>query len=656
MEKTPIIKQENDTPQPLKVEAHSEAFDFVARHRDFFEHYARGKVNIEPAPAGLNTFAFNLENNTIYVNDRFYKDRGFSEEKTSFATLHEIEHFQEKLAILAEDGGERAFDRYLRRIGESEAYSLMDNCVADIRENRAVVEKSWSEKAFRDIEIDLYKNDLFKEIDFTEEPKHIQFAQALLREARVSDEVCVVAPEVRERLDALRMKSYDGESFFDIMTSPDVPMSARLALQNEHIWPLVKELLDQDIEEEKKKDKKEEGQDGGEGDGNPNEGEQKKREDKDAKEKIEGKSGAPSPKESSLEGGVAEGGETDPNEMFKEAYVRAKEKMPEAVPIEEIKKAFKEWQEIKKENPQDAADKEYAEKIGVKKEDLKKYRDIVKKLEAIKNPETDMSVVEELYSLFARIVAERRKLTPAPRYPIEEGENLVDPAELVAQAMAGNFEPKVWETHEIKEKKGKKFGEIEITLVCDRSDSMDGAKCVEQQKASVLMMEALKEFSKVCDEERVNMEQPLEVRSEIYSFQSTSADKTPLKKMSKELGEKERIECSAVLSTAPGDSTTDFVPLETIANNISEDLARQIEEGNVKKIVIVFTDGDSDDSERVKNVLKKLRDKKIIVIGVGITKDGKSALTTYSPDARLAETAGDLPVILAELLKKELMV
>ncbi len=125
---------------------------------------------------------------------------------------------------------------------------------------------------------------------------------------------------------------------------------------------------------------------------------------------------------------------------------------------------------------------------------------------------------------------------------------------------AGNLEPEVWETAETRERPGKKFGEVEITLVCDRSGSMaQGAKLIEQRKAAVLLMEALREFAERCEEERTNVDKPLEIRSEVYSFQSSSEDATPLKKMSKELGEKERIEVATALSSVEG-STTDFIP------------------------------------------------------------------------------------------------
>lgn len=605
------------------VAAHAEAVAFVEKHREYFEHYARGAVRFEPAPAGLDTFAFNLENNTIYVNGLFYAERELSDEKTAFALSHEAEHFLEKKALLAEPDGARTFERYLRDIKASKAYGLMDNCVADIRENRAVISKTSRESA--EIEKDLYKKDLFPETDFTTEPKHIQFAQALLREARLPDEQCQVSPEVRERLEEFRAQKAGDENFFDLLTHPDTPMSLRLALQNEHIWPIVKELLEQDIEEQKRP--RESGEEG------------------------EGKEG-----ESGKEAGE---GKIDPNKIFNDAYERAaKRGMPEAIPVEEIEKAFREWQKANSDNSLERADSEYAKKIGVEKSDLQKYRKIVDDLQNVRNPETGVSVVEELRDLFRRIIAKRLKKTSAPRYPVEEGEELADPAALVSEVKAGNLEPKVWETFEIKEKRGGRFGRVEISNIFDRSHSMnDGAaeKRREQQRAAVLSMEALKEIAELCEDERTNMTEPLEIFSEVYAFQSSDEDGKPLKEMSKEFGEKERIEIMKKLDTASG-STTDFVPLETILHELEKNQEKldQISRGEIKKIIFVFTDGGSDDVPRVRKVLEKLRGYGVVVVGIAITESGKPAITTYAPDARLAEKTEDLPRVSGELLKEHL--
>jgi hypothetical protein len=640
---------------------HEEAVEFVGRHRDFFEHYARGEVNVKPAPAGLDTFAFDLQSNDIYVNSRFYRERGFSDEKTTFATLHEIEHFKEKAQVLAERGGQRTFERYVNRIKSSRAYGLMDNCVADIRENRAVISRT--NQSFADIESSLYREDLFKETDFRSQPKHIQLAQALLRESRVPGETCEVAPEVHEKLDALRaIASKNGTKLLDAMTDPSTPMSMRLKLQDRYIWPAVDELLKKDMEDEKKqqqqkKDQQGQGQSGEqskdqsqgkEGQGEGSEKPQKKSwfgKGKKDKNKKEAPSGA----------SKGDKGETpsDPNEVFKGAYEDAEKKVMNAVPIEDVEKALKDWKEGGGD-PLERADREYAAKLGVKKEELDRYRNIVKSLEDMKNPETNQSVIEELRTLIERIIARRLKPVPTPRYPMEEGEDLVEAGQLVSDVKAGNLEPKVWETAETRERPGKKFGEVEITLVCDRSGSMaQGAKLIEQRKAAVLLMEALREFAERCEEERTNVDKPLEIRSEVYSFQSSSEDATPLKKMSKELGEKERIEVATALSSVEG-STTDFIPMETIEKRIDADSRKKITDGELKKIVVVFTDGESDDPGRVRKILQKLREQGVVAIGVGITEDGKAALTTYAPDAKLAEKAEQLGKTLGGLLQEHL--
>ena len=166
-------------------------------------------------------------------------------------------------------------------------------------------------------------------------------------------------------------------------------------------------------------------------------------------------------------------------------------------------------------------------------------------------------------------------------------------------------------------------------------------------------MEALKDFADICEAKRGNMDSPLEVRSEIFSFQSSSEDAKPLKPMSKDLSEKERVDIFGKLATTSG-STTDFVPLGVIEKGLTDELKKKIIEGELKKIVIVFADGGSDNVSLVRSVLDKLREAQVVVIGVGITESGEPALTTYAPNARLAETAEKLPAVLGDLLKENL--
>ncbi|MFA6227270.1 MAG: VWA domain-containing protein [Candidatus Paceibacterota bacterium] len=684
MERISIIEAKRaEDPEIPKESAemaeHAEAVAFVEKHRDFFEHYAKGKVNIEPAPQGLLTFAFDLEKNTIYVNSMFYKKQGFSDEKTLFAICHEIEHFSEKKAMLLEEGGEKKFEKYLKRIKSSKAFSLIDNCNGDIRENRSVVQRT--NEGMKDLEVKTYKEYLFAETDFTSQPRHIQFSHALLREARVSGEQCKVSGDVRVALDEVAKV----KGLMDIMTNPETPMSVRLRLQDKYIMPKIEALLEKDIEDKKKQkeeEKKGEGQKGQSGEeGDKKEGEQGKGEQSEESEKKDdgkdekgkkddrgktekgqkdkrgdekgenekGKDGLPPwpgrrSARNDREKGEKEPEETDPNKIFADEYAEAEKKFPEAVPMEEIEKAFKEWKEVQKgKDTADKADEDYAKKIGVEKKDLQNYRKVVESLQKAVNPETNVGVLEELKNLFQRIISKRLKKALAPKYPVAEGDELVDPAQLVADVKSGNLEPRVWEDTEIRERKGDRFGEVEITLVCDRSGSMqEGQKAVEQQKSAVLVMEVLKEFAELCESEKINIDKPLEVKSEIYGF-GAGEDNKPMKKMSVELGEAERIEVLKKLYDLPG-TTTDFNCLEAIDTNLDDKTKIKIKIGELKKIVIVFTDGGSDNPAKVQGVLKSLRDSGVVAIGVGITKAGQPVLSTYAPNALVVEDATKLPI------------
>ena len=380
MEGIPTIeaKKEKKERQTIETGNHAEALAFVKENLDFFEHHAKGNIKIEPAPEGLDTFAFNLENNTIYINSMFYEKLGFSKEKTIFATLHEIEHFLEKIQMLSEDGGEKNFDKYLKKIETSKAFDLMDNCVADIRENRTVVSKT--NKGMKDLEENMFKEDLFKETDFTSRPRHIQFCQAILREARVESEKCDVSPDVRQKLDELAKV----KGLMNIMTNPETPMSVRLKLQDKYILPKMEELLGRDIEDKKNQE--------GEGENKPKDGklDEKNNKSKDQKGSKGDKKNEPKgkPKKSDAKG-------DDPNKVFADEYEKANKKIPNAVPIEEVKKAFKEYKEEKQKNSPDKADEEYAEKLGVEKKDLQEYRKIAEALQKIVNPETNVSVMED---------------------------------------------------------------------------------------------------------------------------------------------------------------------------------------------------------------------------------------------------------------------
>ncbi len=81
---------------------------------------------------------------------------------------------------------------------------------------------------------------------------------------------------------------------------------------------------------------------------------------------------------------------------------------------------------------------------------------------------------------------------------------------------------------------------------------------------------------------------------------------------------------------------------------------QRIADKKLRKIIIVLSDGNSSDQAAAQKAAKELRDRGVIVVGVGITKSGAAITTTYAPDGRVCEKAGQLGTTLGDLLKEHL--
>jgi hypothetical protein len=164
-------------------------------------------------------------------------------------------------------------------------------------------------------------------------------------------------------------------------------------------------------------------------------------------------------------------------------------------------------------------------------------------------------------------------------------------------------------------------------------------------------LEALQEFTNDVEEEKSSTKASLDIRTEAWVFGS---EREEIKKLGGELTEKERVQIYKRLGNCDGESTKDFLALEQILQNLTPEEQEKIEQGRLKKIVLVMTDGESDDVSRVQGVSKALREKGVVVVGIGITDGGASVLETYAPEARVVSKQSDLPQVLAELLKEHL--
>jgi hypothetical protein len=693
VKKAPIPPEEERSVLSGKTGERSVVEDFFEQKRPFLEWYA-GDSSIRmrssegvvlPDGQPLDTFAIDLEEGVMYGHPKFFAgELGYTEDKALFAYLHEFEHFRELRRLLQEKEGRAVWQKHQQKIADKKRYHILDNCFDDVKMNRTVASRV---PTLAETRKKLYTENLFPDADLTGLPKHLQFAYILNCEHQEAGKQWQVAPDVREAmtgLEALRGKS--GASFIEYASSPHTPMSVRLRLQETIIEPLYDRFFEEDVAKKKEDAKsgnkpetkgkenkggetggekgksqseggpaeKEKGEEGGQkGDGSA--------QDRSAADEPSGElSGEPGPSGKAEPQKGAEGKLEHPEDFFRDMYDEFFRRHPQAIPKDRIHEAV--GKEIKRQEDLEAGKERsrigenaleaYARAQGVGVNDLKQYRNFVARIEDIVNPESGEKAIEELRSVFRRIITERKKRVPAPQYPLAEGDILSYPAEAVVRTRAGEQEPDVWEDIETKERQDKEIGNFDVIIVGDVSGSMrQGGKAEEQRLAIVLLLEALREFAEDLDIMRAELREDLDVRTAGWVFGSRAEC---LKPLSSELTEKERVGMYKRLNQPDGDSTCDYLVLEQLLAQLTDEEIDALQSGKLKKLIIVMSDGESQDADRVGRSLKKLRENGAAVVGVGITNAGAAIIETYAPEARICKKASDLALTLAELLKEHL--
>ena len=661
LEGSPIPTQVTGVPtQEEDATAEARLAIFFERNKDFFTLYA-GDTSIKAKPSRkLGTFAIDLENGDLYGDPSYYEKKGMTEAHAFNSFLHEFEHFRRLITLLRERGGLEKWRKHRDRVKAKPHLHVFDNVLEDISVDRAILSRAPNQQ---ETQFDLYRSHLWPKTDFTELPKHLQFIYALFREQMMPKEPVKVSDEVRSEIERLRkMKNASGQNVIEVMSNPDLPQAKRLALQESFFEPVYERFFEQDVKEKKEQEEKKKAEGGGGEDGEKDQSpgqSQPGKPEKPGEGKPDKGEGKPEPGQGTPQPGESKPGESGtPDDLFKELYNEYFEKSPDAaLADQQIEDAVNKVTKAKgkPKSAEDLVAEAYAKEAGVSVEDLQAYQRFWETVEELRAPEADTTVVEEIRAVFRKILTERLEPVSRPKQPVEEGEYLVRPAEAVADVRAGRTEPRVWMTYETRERPKELFGAFDVTVVCDRSLSMnkyDGVsvKNAEQQKAVMLVLEALREFCDNLDEKRADLMNDLHVRSEVWGF-GGPPEVGCIKALSEELTDKQRVAVFKELNNTPGKSTRDDLALNGLADSVSEEDWERVRKGELRKVVIVLTDGDSSNKAGAKKAIKDLREKGVIVVAIGITNAAENALKLYAPDAHLAKTAAETGVAVGKVLE-----
>ncbi len=590
-----------------------------------------------PGPGESGGWYIDLENVRVNADPTFFIERGYEESEALFATFHEAEHFRDMAQD--PDAYRVLFERINAQTDVAPSYPAalgrLYNCLDDVLVNKAVMAR-W--KAGVEAKNALYPKlfpsaalEVHPETGMST-PRHRQFMYALLRGAMLPDEELTLDEDVREAIDRVNTLGEGTGTLLDHLTGVDFNgrslrgATERFVLIQSRIESAFRELYARDLEDRTAQPPSDEGGDTGSGGGDQ------------------------APGRSDETGTTAESHEpADPfgDDPFGGA-------VPDPVDFKDVLDELNKLRAALKEKRK----QDFKDAMGVEKGDYEAYMRDYRQVDRY---------IERLADIFEDVIARRKTMRRRLRRSSKDGP-LLDhrkAAIAVAEIQAGNSEPRVMLDYEPYETIDNVPSGIQFSLLCDGSGSMKEGeegkvREQEQRKIAVLVMEAFAEFRRRIEEKkRAGDDLQLDVETEVRIFSDTDSVAKP---MSDALTHVDRVAMRKKLMALPHEGTNEVSSLKNMQlEQCTGDVVARLQQGDLKKIVLILTDGESQNEGELRQEVRALealgqsdRDRPTVVVAAIGFAGGRNVTTTYAPYGYYAEKMDDIPDIFVQFLREML--
>ncbi len=646
-------------------------------------------------PAWINTS--NLKEPKIYLNMKMIKkEMNFSDNEIFFILFHELEHLKEDIELRKTKDWQEIYERRNKKSEEKWlSYDTMENLLRDIYVNKQVIHPK-NVPVLIDTLKDIYKNNLFKENNFLNFPRHLQFIYTIFREEMIKNEKCIIEDDIRNIITRLKRNN-------SLEQSTNWSLWDRLENMWERIEPTYEKLLNEDRKKQQEEQKKQqqnwkENKDWEENKDSQNWETENQEENKQNQEKQDWESWKSEDWEkNNQEWDNNQEWETWENnnqewdnqsweqkDSFDDLYKKY-DGLPhiieDNIDQEEFKEKLEEiiQEQIKNEKPKTREELELEQRVksilsweysDKKFEELKRklqnYEEYYKQLKKIKDPETGKFIIDEISELFKQIKSKRQKPRFVSKWPVDiEIWVRLDPlsiAEWIAQIKSWNLDPEMFEEDITIEREKEFVWKFDVTIISDWSGSMKWEKNTEQKKAVLLIFEALKKINDKLHYEKKNMLNTLEITTRWIIFKWWS-DIEELKEESKLFSDKDRLQLFEWLNYYYWWTTNDYDSLEKVYDDFLQKdskYKKSIKTWKIKNIVFVMTDWKSSSKNELKENISRLRKEWVIVYWIWITNWWWAVLENYKWDNKelwfwqVCEKAENLAKTLKNILKDHL--
>lgn len=268
--------------------------------------------------------------------------------------------------------------------------------------------------------------------------------------------------------------------------------------------------------------------------------------------------------------------------------------------------------------------------------------------------------IERMRELWARVIAEQIAPRRVPgRHAQPEGDSLVDEAlaGAVIEAVSGIARPGAYRQREVRRRRARRAGSTDYVLLIDRSASMTGAAARVTADAVLIMLEALAGAERDARhaEALAGIPIDLDIRTSLIVYDSEARVVKPL---SGGLDDEVRRAVDAATRTSGG-ATNDGAALLEAARQLR--ILRREPGGpegagvggvERRRIVIVLSDGGTNDAAASDRAVALLRRAGVAVHGIGIGSE--EIVRRYAPTSSKIEDPRDIPEALHRLIEDEL--
>lgn len=229
--------------------------------------------------------------------------------------------------------------------------------------------------------------------------------------------------------------------------------------------------------------------------------------------------------------------------------------------------------------------------------------------------------IDDLRDLWRSVISERFDVRKRiSRIPTPDGDMLdrTSFVRVVSEVTAGVDRPRAYLSLEKSVKRTRRDGSTDYVLLIDRSASMQGAAAEAAADAALIILESLAGVMRdIAAEERVlGIDLQLSLRTALIVFDSTP---TVVKPLSGALDDRVRRQMHAEIRSPRG-STNDAAALEVAAKEFGIQTNRRSVHANIqrRRVLIVVSDGGTDDGGSASKQIRALRAQGVSVFGIGI--------------------------------------